>query len=343
MTTQLDCSLGIKEESVYGEAVTVDQFLEFVSEALDDNREFVQGEGMRVGSRVAREDRRELAQVAPGGSIELEAGTSGLGVLLEAALGTVTNNEVPTATGVFQQVHTPSLSDLQKSYTIQKGIPPLGGGSILAHTFTGAMCESIEFAASAGEILKVTTEWLARDVVTDEAYAAPSYAASQRLFTFTHGSIHLDSSALTVPTDTALATSAGTALANIRDFSAKWANGLDTDGFNLGGAGRRTRKNVLGMGTVEGQVTAEFDSVTLRDAYMNNETLSLVLNFTRPTEIAAGVFEALQIVVPAVKLNGELPKSNGGSVITQSIPFVGLDNTTDAPFYVVYRTQDADI
>lgn len=343
MTTQLDCSIGIKEESAYGTAVVPDQFLEFVSESLDDNRTFVQGAGMRVGARVARADRREFAQVAPGGSIELEASTSGLGALLEAALGTVINTEVPTASGVFQQVHTPKTSDHLKSYTIQKGIPPLGGGAIVAHTFVGAMCESLEFAAGAGEIVKVTTEWLAKNLDTTAAYSSPSYAADSKLFTFVHGSIHLDDSALTVPTATALASSAGDTLANISDFSVKWGNTLDTGGFNLGGAGTRTRKNALGVGTVEGQVTAEFDSTELRDAYINNSTLSLLLNFSRGEEIAAGVTEMLQIVVPAVKLNGELPKSNGGQVITQSIPFVGLDGLTNEAIYVVYRTQDSNV
>ena len=62
MTTQLDCSIGIKKETTYGTAVVVDQFLEFTSESFDRKATFVQGEGLRVGARVARSGRRSLGR-----------------------------------------------------------------------------------------------------------------------------------------------------------------------------------------------------------------------------------------------------------------------------------------
>ncbi|HEY3434967.1 MAG TPA: phage tail tube protein [Solirubrobacterales bacterium] len=339
MTTQLDCSIGLAAESTYGTGVTPTRFLEFLSEGLDANIEFSQGEGMRVGSRVPRADRRDIAKFAPGGPIELEACTSGLGLLLNAAFGAQTNTLVPTSTA-YQQVHTPTNTDPLNSYTIQKGIPPVGGGATLAHTFVGAVCDSIEFSADAGDIVKIVTEWLAKDILTATAYAAPSYPANLRLFTFVHGGIFINNGTLTVPTTTALGSITGSALANINKFSVKWSNNLDTQGFNLGGAGKRSRKNVVGAGSVEGSVTAEFSDATLRDAYLANSNLSMVLTFTRPEVINASVYPVLQIIIPAVRLEGELPKSNAGGVITQSINFTGLDNLTNAPIYVVYRTAD---
>ena len=71
MTTQLDCSIGLKEETVYGTGVTVDQWLEHTEESLDANLTFAQGEGMRVGSRVARADRRVLTKKEFGGGVGL--------------------------------------------------------------------------------------------------------------------------------------------------------------------------------------------------------------------------------------------------------------------------------
>ena len=61
------------------------------------------------------------------GSLTFEAPTRGLGTFLKAALGAVTNTAVVGDATVFQQVHTPAVDDLAKSYTIQKGLPLLAG------------------------------------------------------------------------------------------------------------------------------------------------------------------------------------------------------------------------
>jgi hypothetical protein len=44
--------------------------------------------------------------------------------------------------------------------------------------------------------------------------------------------------------------------------------------------------------------------------------------------------------VPLINLNGNIPASNGGKVITQSIDFDGLSNLINPPFTVVYVTTD---
>ena len=54
MTTQADCSIGLKKETAYGVEATPDRFPEFIDESLAWNPTFVQGSGMRVGSRLAQ-------------------------------------------------------------------------------------------------------------------------------------------------------------------------------------------------------------------------------------------------------------------------------------------------
>ena len=54
MTTMQDCSIGLAKETTYGTGVTPTKFPEFLDESLAWNPTFVQGAGMRVGSRVAR-------------------------------------------------------------------------------------------------------------------------------------------------------------------------------------------------------------------------------------------------------------------------------------------------
>lgn len=343
MTTQLDCSIGMKKETVYGTGVTPDQFLEFLSESFDRDAKFEQGKGLRPGYRVARGGRRVLVREGAKGSLTVEAPTKGLGALLEAALGTVTNTAVPAAAGVFQQVHSPAITDPLASYTIQKGIPPLGGGPTHALTFPGMMCASLEINAKESAIVEVTTDWTGREVLTATGYAPPAYPTPLDLFTFVHGAVYVGGS-VTAPTATALALG-GTSVANITELSVKWDNGLDAGGYTLGGAGKRVRKAVAGLASLGGKLGAEYDSVVLRDAFLAQTGLSLLLTFTHSSLIGTGtpVPPVLQLWVPQIKLDGELPKANGGDVITQSIDFTGLDPqvASQAPFYVVYRSTDA--
>jgi hypothetical protein len=51
--------------------------------------------------------------------------------------------------------------------------------------------------------------------------------------------------------------------------------------------------------------------------------------------------ETLQIVLPEVKFDGELPKTNGTDLVTATLSFAVLDNLTAAqPIWVVTRTAD---
>ncbi|ALV45830.1 hypothetical protein MB46_10395 [Arthrobacter alpinus] len=342
MTTQLDCSIGLAKETVYGTGVAVAKFPEFLDESLAWNPTFVQGAGMRTGKRLARAARRSIAKEQSGGDINLEMCTKGLGVFLEALFGTGTSTAVPAQTGAYQQVFTPTTTDPVPSYTIQKGIPTVGGGAVTAMTFNGAVCASGEFSASAGEIVKLKTTWDAREVLTSVAYAPPSYAASPELFTFVHGSICIGGT-VTPPTATALATG-GTIAANITEFSFSWDNKIDDGGFTFGSKGKRGRKPVVGLAEGKGKVTAEYTNTILRDAYLAQQQLALLLTFETATVIGATARPSLQIYLPVIMLEGELPKSNGGAVITQSIDFTVLDGeVTASPVYVAMVTTDTAI
>lgn len=344
MTTQLDASIGLKVETIYGTAVVVDQFLEFTSESFDRKADFVQGQGLRVGSRVDRAERRSLGKEGAEGGLTVEAGIKGLGILLNAALGTVTNTAVPTAAGAFQQVHTPAVTDPIASYTVQKGIPPIGGGATTPITFLGAVCTSLEIAAKNGEIVEVSTDWAAREAQTAISYAAPAYpvvpAGVDPLFTFVHGAIVLGGT-VTAPTTTDLA-AGGTVAADVLDFSLKFDQGLDGGGRGIGGAGKVTRKPVLGKAKITGSITAEYDSTVLRDAYLAQTRLALLLTFTHDSLIGTGtpVPPVLQVLVPVIVLEGEIPKAGKGDPMTLKVNFTGLDGLVGSPLYVVYRTTD---
>lgn len=340
MTTQQDCSIGIAKETTYGTYVVPSRHLEFTSEGFDSEPEFLQGEGLRVGAVLARAARRSTGKVSASGDLEVEALTSGQGILWEAALGQVT--VTANGTGGSTHIYTPAVTDPMPSYSIQKGVPLLGGGAIQPHTFLGAMCSSIELTAPDNGILTVKTEWMAKEMNTTTGYAPAVYPAAADLFTFTGGSIYVGNT-VTAPSGAALAVVTGSPLANVVDASVKWENNLDDAGYNLGGGGRRTRKNALGLRSGSGKITAEFDSTTLRDAFINQTRLTLVLTFTAGASYGTpGRVSTLQVYCPVIVLEGEIPKANGGDVITQSIDFTILDDGTSNPdIYVTLLTPDA--
>ena len=337
MTIQADCSIGLKKETTYGTGVVVDRFLEFTEETLDYERTFVQGTGLRPGSRVARSGRRVLAKDGGTGDISLEVPTRGLGTLLEAMLGTASSTVVAGA--LYQQLFTLIKDDFQPSMTIQKGIPRLGQNTVDAYTFRGAVCSSFEFSMANADLLKLKTSWTAREVDTAVAYAVPSYASTFDLFSFVSAGLVIGGS-VTVPTATALATG-GTSVANVRDFTFSVDNAHDGEGYNLGGGGKRSRRPAVGIAELTGKLTAEYDSTTFRDAVRDQTPLALVATFQGPTDITAGNKPTLQIVIPDIRFEGELPKSNGGDVISQSIEFSGFDGLV-APHALYIATRTAD-
>ncbi len=242
----------------------------------------------------------------------------------------------------YQQNTTLTTTDPIKAYTIQKGVPTIGGGTTQAVTFPGSVCTSLEISAATGDIVKIKTGWKAREVRTDIAYAAPSYPTTPELFTFVDGAITIGGT-LTQPTTTALATG-GTVVANITDFSLSIDNKLDDGGFTFGGAGKRTRKQVVSLADVKGKLTAEYTDNTLRDAYLNQTGLAIVMTFQSTVQISAGVYPTLQIVISLAKLEGDIPNASGGKPIMQSIDYTVLDPATGVqPLTIVYRTSDTTV
>lgn len=331
MTTSQDCSIGIGVESVYGTGVTPARWFEYIDESLDFQKSVKQGVGLRVGGRVARSGRRVVPTADGGGDFSMECTSKGMGLLWKACMGAATSTVVPTFT-TYQQVFT--FADVPDSLTVQKGLPRISG-TVDAYTFLGCTVDGFEIDFGNGDIVTLKATIDAKDLTTATAYAAPSYAATPNLFHFAGGSI--STGALTAPTATALAVGA-TPLANVRSGSVQVANNIKGDRYNLGGVGRKA-KPTTGLRAISGKLDVEYDSTTFRDAVIADTPMSLVLTYTAGA-LDTG-FETLQVVIPEVKFDGEMPKTNGTELIVQSMAFQGLDNlVATQPFWVVCRTLD---
>lgn len=329
MTTAQDCSVGFGVETTYGTAVTPTRWVEFADESFDLKKNVKQGVGLRPGARVARSSRRVVVSREASGSLTVEAVSKGLGVLLQAALGSGVSTLVAGST--YQQVFT--LGDDLPALTVQKGLPQ-ASGVVGAFTFPGCVVTDVEFDFAQADLVKLKVGLDGRDMTTVPAYTTPTYAVGGTLFSFAGAA--LSTGTLTSPTATALASAATTLC--VRSGSVKIDHGAKTDRFNTCGAGRKS-KPAVGLRTITGKLTVEYDAATMVSAIDTDSPMSLVATWTGAA-LSTGV-ETLQVVLPEIRLEGALPSANGGDIITHDLTFTVLDGGVAAqPVWVVTRTSD---
>lgn len=331
MTNFQDWSVGAAKESVYGTPVTVNRWYEFTEpKPFTPDRGIKQGSGIRVGSRVARSARRVQTIRQASGDITVEAFSKGLGLMLEAGMGAGVSTLVSGA--VYQQNHT--FADTLPSHTIQFGVPN-AAGTIRPLTFAGCMVSGFEIGGAVGDIATFKTTWDARSWSTATAYAAPSYPSGGTLYTVEDATIF--TGVYTAATATALATG-GTALAGVKDFKVTVDNGLVTDRFFANGGGLKD-KPVPGTRKPTVEMNVEYGSDVLWDAFEADSELTLVISLVGAA-LASGN-ETLQIAIPCVKLDGDLPEGGPDAIASQAIKMSGLDNLTAAqPMVISTRTSD---
>ena len=331
MTTFQDCSLGVAVESTYRTFVTPTRFPEFTDESLSWEKGVKQGAGLRVGGRVPRSARRVVTTAAGSGDFTMELASKGMGLLWQAALGTGASTLVSGTT--YQQNFT--LGDTPNSLTIQKGIPRVDG-TVDAYSFTGCMVDEVEIDCSNGDIATAKFSIDAGDLTTAQGYATPSYPASFGLFHFGTGTLAVNGT-LTAPTTTAIASVVSPASVAVRGFNLSIGNNLATDRYNFGASGRKAKPSV-GTREIKGRLTIEYDGIVLRDAFLNDTDVSIVLTMTAGALSAST--ETFQIVLPCVRLEGDIPEANS-DLITVDVDFTVLDNLTAAqPIWIVQRTAD---
>lgn len=248
---------GVKTESVWGTAVTVDTFHPgWLSGNPTPEQPGLESMGIRAGRRTPH-------CVSPGprtvgGTVSCELMPQPLAMLLRHMFGTV------NTTGSGPYTHTASPGTLNgKSFTAQFGIGDTGS-TVRPFTFAGCKLPGWSIKASAGEIAQLDLEISAKDYVTATVLASASYP-DRCPFTFVHGSVSLG----------------GSSLAQIKDVELAATVPLRTDGFYLGAATIREQLEA-GRRSYVFNVTTEFESLTVHD--LANTTSEVILTFNNGTE-----------------------------------------------------------
>jgi hypothetical protein len=335
----LDHQVGWAVETTYNTPITVTRFGEWLpGNGLDWNPNVVQGEGLRVGSAVARSARR-VALIGRGeGKLQFELASKGFGSLLKACWGAGASTVVSGTT--YQQLFSMDLvGTYLDSLTIQEGIVK-PGGDVDAYTYGGCTIKSFEIEQGDG-LCQLTVDVDARSLATSTALATASYPTSPTLFNAgspISGAMTAGGT-LTVPTTTALASvTSGTSVA-VKSWTLSVDNGIDEKRDVLGGR----KQPVVGQREVTLKTTVEYDATTgtvFRDAYIGQTSTPILLTLTTAETLSAGV-ATMQLALPACYIDGgPIPQPGEGEVVTTDIEWAIRDNLTDSPAYMVLLTAD---
>lgn len=337
MSNLTDHQFGMVSETTYGTPVTVTRFLRLLADSEHDFDAMpIQGVGLQVGAPggVDRSDRR-VAGIGKGSlSVLFEAESKGLGLILSHALGTATSNLVSGTT--YQRVYTPTVTGaVLPSSTMQVGVIN-NAGTAKTYTYAGCTITGWEFTLPEGGIGRWKFDVDARSLATATALATASYASAPSMFTAANTSSLKVGGTLTVPTTTALASSSGTANANIRALTLTSENSIDDGRWIPGGRNQPT----VGKRTHKLKLTYEYSDETFRDILISQAATSLLVDLQTTESLSSGV-ATLQLAIPAAKVtSGAIPKPTNGETVVSDIELDILWDGTNQPLYIVDRSAD---
>lgn len=293
--------LGVKAETTWGTAVTVDRFYPLISESLTEDIERIESEGIMTGRRLLASEQWAAGNVDVGGDIETELYQVGCGALLKSCFGAVSST---TSGSPYSHTFTPGdLSD--DHLTVQVGKPDVAG-TVQPFTFYGMKVSEWELSIESGGLVTLTTSLVGKQLATNTALASASFATGTATpFTFKHAS----------------ATIAGSA-ANVKKVTLKGSNGLDADRRFIGSA-YRAEPLEADLREYSGTLDLEFESMTHYVRFQNATEFALVVTIT------AGANASLTITMN-VRLDGSTPQVDGKGVVQLSTPYKVIGTTTDA-------------
>ena len=374
----LSATAGIVTETTNGTAGTPTHFLEIDSESMKGDKNTVQGKGLRGGATGSgggpgagtglymRRSRRVVGSWGAKGGLIFDAPYSGLGLWLEHMFGAFT----PGATGgtnnplVVQQASTAAWlqtysggSLAGKTATVQIGKPD-ATGAIRPYTYVGTKVSDWQLATEVNKYLTITLGLDAWQELTPDnpqgttagpALTAASYATGQQFFHFRQATIYNGGTLTTSAGVTTL--SAPVAAGRVSKAQVKGTNPFDAERMFIAGTGGTGGSGVGGVKseqlenefrTITGSLDVEFYSLaSYYDVAGGDTTATLELIFTGTVAIASTYYPTLSILIPNIVYDDMgTPVVAGPGILTQSLPFSGLDDEADNQVQVQYMSTD---
>lgn len=322
----LGAQIGIAAETTYGTFVAPAKFIEFNKQSLALKKTTATSTGIAAGRLMALSSRRVVTQREASGSIELEVANKGMGVLLQALMGTSVTPVQQGVTSAYLQTHT--LADTWgKSLTIQAGIP-MTTGTVTDKTFLGCKVISAEFSCEVGGMLAATFEFDGKDVDETQTLAVASYSSTSP---FHFGQMGLKAGSFGTET----------ALDGVRKVSVKIERPQATDRFYANQSALKAQPISNDLVKVSGSLEMDYVATTVDDLHTSDGATSLVWEFIGPI-IASTYAETFRVKLPAIKVDDAPPTVDGYQVVRPTFNFTGLFDGTN-PVAIEYMSSDVSL
>lgn len=318
----LDAQVGFGEEQTYGTYEAPDRFLEFVSEGLALTIERIESSALRVGSRVQRSTRWEPNRKGAAGDVSFEVANKGFGLLFKHMLGAAATSQPDDSGSPNTYLHTFTLGNLDdSSLTVQVGKPDVGG-TVRPFSYLGCKVASWELSCDVDGLLMLNLSFDGQDEDLSESLESASFPSDDEVYSFTSAVLEL-----------------GGEEVHVNSFSISGDNGLATDRYFLRGNSLKKEQLQAGILELTGSLEAEFEDLDLYNKFVNGTVGALTATFTGSL-IEDTFSNQLTVTLPAVRVEGETPTVGGPEILTQSLEFKVLDNTSDEPITLTYQTED---
>lgn len=335
----LDAQLGIKAQSTYTTAVTVDRFLDFDSESLDWVPNFREPSGIRPGRHVKRGSRLAVTRTAGSGGVTLQHSTRNMGLLWKQAL----HSDVVTPTVIvapaYRQVHRlRTNTGFPIACTLQAGRPEPESGTVRAHTFIGCVCSGWEFTVSDAESAMLSLTYDIRDEDLAPALAAATYPAGDEVFDFSDATVFkLGGTPST--TSNVVSIAGGTQVTTVvTEFGLSGDNPMAVERYGLGNAGKKNAPRFNEFVGVTGSLTAEYNQTEIYSPFKNGNSTALQLSLLGSAVGAS--LNTLDFTVPLIRWKNVKPAVGGPDLVTQSAEFEIYDNDVDNALQVTLISAD---
>ena len=311
---------GMAAESAHATYTTPTRFLETTEDGIALSIERIESAALRSTNRVLRSDRWVAGAKSVAGPTGFEVADRGFGLPFKHMLGAVAITT--PGGGTLSRDHTHTLGDMAGlSATVQVGRPDVGG-TVRPFSYVGCKVASWQISNSPNGLLLLQLDWDGVDETTAQALATASYPASQGLLSYVGGLITLAGSAF-----------------DVIDVTLTGNNGLDVGRHQIRQSQLKKEQHAAAMVDLGGSLTADFTDLTAYNRFVNGTVASLSLLWEGAT-IEGALKYGVLVTYAAVRFDGDTPRVQGAEILTQSLPFKVLNNGTDQPIELRYRTTD---
>ena len=322
--------IGVGKETTYGTFATATRFPEVHSSKIVRKPHTVQGTGLAAGRIVDPASRYANTWWDGNGPIDFEWLSTGMGLLLNAIMG---SSAVPTqllTTAAYQLVSTLGAPD-GSSLSIQEAVPDTTG-TLHPYTALGCVPTDAEWTSERGGLLTCQVTMDAQDVSEVPAIATPTFTTGATGFHGDQCTIAVGPKGSEVSVD------------GVKKFTLKIARKLDTTRIYMGSS-LKEAPVTDGIVKITGSFDVDLVNTTVKaafaDMFASQDFFSLIATWTGPQIGTSGHDNSFALASPSIVLTGATPDLSGPGVVTGSFPFeVLLDSGGDSALTATWVSGD---